>query len=142
MAKNLAFRESGFINQSVTCTHPTTPASGDPVRYGDMVGVAQTAEDAAGLTTVAFDGVWLLSVKGVNAGGNVAVAAGDALYYVDADTPPISKKKTGYLIGNAVEAVVTGVAAGVYTGAITSGATATIPVRLSGTGLGIPPVSA
>ena len=142
MATNQVFRESDAINQSVTCTHPTTPTSGDPVRYGATVGVAVTAEDSAGLTTVAFDGVWLLSVKGVNGAGNVAVAAGDALYYVDADTPVLSKKKTGYLAGNAVEAVVTGVSAGVYTGAITSGATATIPVRLSGTGLGIPPVSA
>ena len=144
MATNNVFASSTSIHQSVTCSHPPTPTSGAPVRYGDMVGVALTAEDSAGLTTVDFTpgNVYLLSVKGVNAGGNVAVAAGDALYYVDGDTPVLSKKKTGYLAGNAVEAVVTGVSAGVYTGAITSGATATIPVRLSGTGLGIPPVSA
>lgn len=140
MATNQVFRESGSINQSVTCSHPTTPTSGAPVRCGDLVGVALTAEDAAGLTTVAFDGVWLLSVKAVDGAGNSAVAVGDALYYVDADTPVLSKKDTGYLAGNAVEAVVSGVTS--YAGTITSGATATIPVRLSGTGLGIPPVSA
>lgn len=140
MAKNQVFRETGAENISVTCSHPTTPASGDPVRYGDLVGVALLAEDAAGLTTVAFDGTWLLSVKGVNGAGNSAVAVGDALYYVDADTPVLSKKKTGYLAGNAAEAVVSG--GTTYAGTVGSGLTATIPVRLSGTGLGIPPVSA
>ncbi len=139
MAKNQVFRTTGAENYSVTCSHPTTPASGDPVRYGDTVGVALINETADGLTTVAFDGVWLLSVKGVNGAGNSAVAVGDALYYVDADTPVLSKKKTGYLAGNAVEAVISGTS---YAGTITSGATATIPVRLSATGLGIPPVSA
>lgn len=134
MAKNQVFRESHAINQSVTCSDPTTPASGDPVRYGSLVGVALTAEDSAGLTTVAFDGTWLLSVKGVNAGGNVAVAAGDRLYYVDADTPKISKKIAGYFIGIATEAVVSGTS---YTGAITSGSTATIPVHLTGAGTGV-----
>lgn len=134
MATNEVFRSSTAINQSVTCSDPTTPASGDPCRYGSMVGVAQIAETADGLTTVAFDGVWLLSVKGVNAGGNVAVAAGDRLYYVDADTPKISKKVAGYFVGVATEAVVSGTS---YTGAITSGATATIPVRLTGAGTGV-----
>lgn len=134
MAKNQVFRTTGAENYSVTCSHPTTPASGDPVRYGALVGVAQTAEDTAGQTTVAFDGVWLLSVKGVDGVGNSAVAAGDRLYYVDADTPALSKKATGYFAGNAVEAVVSGVTS--HAGTVTAGATATIPVRLSGAGTG------
>lgn len=134
MAKNQVFRAASAINQSVTCSDPATPASGDPVRYGSLVGVALTAEDADGKTTVAFDGVWLLSVAAVNAGGNSAVAVGDRLYYVDADTPKISKKVAGYFVGEAVEAVVSGGTS--YAGTITSGATATIPVRLSGAGTG------
>lgn len=134
MATNEVFRAGQGKNLSVTCSHPTTPTSGGPCRYGSMVGVAQIAETADGLTTVAIDGVHLLSVAAVNAGGNSAVAAGDRLYYVDADTPPISKKIAGYFVGIAVEAVVSGTS---YTGAITSGATATIPVLLTGAGTGV-----
>lgn len=111
-------------NLSVTCSHPTTPASGDPVRYGELVGVAQTDERTDGTTSVTFRGVHLLSVKGVDGGGNSAVAVGDKLYYVDADTPPISKKTSGRFVGHAVEA-------NGNAGTVGAGATATIPVRLS-----------
>ncbi len=100
------------------CTHPTTPASGDPVRTGQRPGVALINEDTSdGVTTVAEDGVFLLSVKGVDGGGNSAVADGDILYYVDADSPPISKKTSGVRFGYA-------------RGAVTSGATATIAVEV------------
>jgi len=122
MSTNEVFQDGDWL--SVTCTHPTTPASGDPVRYGELVGVAQTAERADGTTSVTFKGVHLLSVKGIDGGGNSAVAVGDKLYYTDADTPPLSKKATGRFAGYAVETKTS-------TGAVVSGATTTIPVRLS-----------
>jgi len=102
---------------AVACTDPATPASGDPVRYGERPGVALIAEAADGLATVAFTGVFNLSVKGVDQSGNSAVAEGDILYYVDADTPKISKKNTGHRFGYA-------------NGTVGSSSTATIPVIL------------
>ena len=51
MAKNEIFRDGD--NLSVTCSHPTTPASGDPVRYGELVGVAEpAAQPADGLVAI------------------------------------------------------------------------------------------
>jgi predicted RecA/RadA family phage recombinase len=122
MATNEVYQPGDFL--SVTCSHPATPVSGDPVRYGELVGVAQTAEQADGMTSVTFSGVHLLSVKGIDAGGNSAVAVGDRLYYTDADTPPISKKATGRFVGHAVETPNSA-------GTVTGGATAAIGVRLS-----------
>jgi predicted RecA/RadA family phage recombinase len=91
--------------------------SGAPVVVGQMPGVAQTDRDANGNASVDFDGVYNLSVKGINAGGNTAIAYGDILYYTTGDTPPISAKATGVRFGYA-------------RGAVTSGATATIAVKL------------
>lgn len=123
MAKNELYRDGD--NLAVTVTHPTNPVSGDPVRYGELVGVATTSKDSAtGKTSVTFRGVHLLPVKGIDGTGNSAVAPGDKLYYVDADTPALSKKNTGRFAGYAVES------AG-NPGTVASGATATIPVRLS-----------
>jgi predicted RecA/RadA family phage recombinase len=92
----------------LVCSHPATPASGDPVRYGKLTGVALTAEGAGGnasTETSVFVGA-----------GNSAVAAGDKLYYDDAGTPVINKDVTN------------GVFFGIALGAVTSGATATIEV--------------
>lgn len=122
MATNEVFEDGD--NLSVVCSHPATPASGDPVRYGEMVGVAQTAEQTDGKTSVTFKGVHLLSVKGIDQSGNSAVAVGDRLYYTDADTPPISKKNTGRPVGFAVETEAS-------PGTVASAATGTIPVRLA-----------
>ncbi len=108
--------------KSVVCSHPTTPLSGYPVRIGAETGVALTNEstagtdlsgNATGYTTVDVGpGRWKLSVKGVNDAGNVAVADGDALYYVDADigsgTGFLSKKRSGYFYGYAREVVTSG----------------------------------
>jgi hypothetical protein len=66
----------------------------------------------AGLPTVH---VAIVSVKGVDDGGNSAVASGDTLYHVAADTPPVSKKASGIAVGRAL-------------GTVSSGATASIPV--------------
>lgn len=107
--------------RSLVCTDPATPAKGDPVVAGQQPGVALTSEATAGgligETTVALDGQFELSVKGIDGGGNSAVAAGDILYYVAADTPKLSKKNTGVRFGYA-------------RGAVASGATTTIPVEI------------
>jgi predicted RecA/RadA family phage recombinase len=96
-----------FINAAAS--HPTTPVSGSPCRVGTIAGVALTDEaaggNAAGESSIATKGVFDLSVKGIDASGNSAVAIGDKIYYTDADTPPLSKKATGYLFGKALEAV-------------------------------------
>lgn len=128
MATNMVYEDGDEL--SVVCTNPTTPASGGPVRVGYRCGVALTAEseggNASGYTTVKFDGVFDLSVKAVDDNGNSAVAIGDPLYYVDADTPKISKKASGYAFGYALEA-------------IDSGSTATIQVVVGGTHVGTTP---
>jgi predicted RecA/RadA family phage recombinase len=91
--------------------------SGDPVIVGNITGVALTDRDANGNASVDLMGTYNLSVKGVNDAGNVAVAAGDAIYYIDADTPKLSRKSSGRLFGMAL-------------GAVLSGATTTIEVLL------------
>lgn len=104
--------------RSWVCSDPTTPASGAPVIRGNQAGVALTAERSDGTTTVALDGVFELSVKGVDSSGNSAVAVGDRIYYQSGDTPKLSKKATdGIFIGYAA-------------GAVDSAATATIPVEI------------
>ncbi|RSN12816.1 hypothetical protein DMB42_11600 [Nonomuraea sp. WAC 01424] len=113
MATNIRFEEGDQLY--VTVTHPATPVSGNPVRYGQRPGVALTDEKADGKTTVKFDGVASFSVKGIDQSGNSAVAEGDILYYVDGDTPNLSKKNTGVRFGYAA-------------GAVSSAATATIDV--------------
>lgn len=107
MAKNLIVGEAKGVG--VVCTNPTTPASGDPVRFGEMTGVALAAEAADGETVVDFTpgNIWDLSVKGVDGSGNSAVAVGDKIFYVDADTPKLSKKATGRFFGFAMEAIAT-----------------------------------
>lgn len=82
--------------------------SGDPVRVGHMNGVALTDADANNYATVDFGGVYNLSVKAVNDAGNSAVSVGDHIYLVDADTPKLSKKNSGYFFGCALEAIDTG----------------------------------
>lgn len=119
MAKNQVFADGQYL--SLAATDPATPASGDPVLVGQMPGVALADEgdggNAAGNTSIDFGGVYDLSVKGVDGSGNSAVAAGDIIYYVTADTPKLSKKTSGVRFGYALEA-------------ITGGATATIRVKV------------
>src|SRR5215831_8560046 len=114
MAKNEVLENGTHF--AVAATDPATPASGDPVVLGQLPGVALTAEDAAGNTTIATEGVFNLSVKGTN-GTNAAIAAGDILYYVSANTPKLSVTNTGVRFGYALDAV-------------SSGATTTIRVKL------------
>jgi predicted RecA/RadA family phage recombinase len=70
---------------SLAATDPTTPASGDPVLVGQIPGVATVAKGAGGNatanTSIDTAGSYNLSVKGVDGGGNSAVAVGDIIYY-------------------------------------------------------------
>lgn len=119
MAKNQVFDDGEQF--AVACTDPTTPVSGDPVIYGQIPGVALINEEADGKTTIKTNGVYNFAVKGVTtAASNAAIAEGDILYYVPANTPKLSKA-----VGD------TGaVRFGYAMGAVTSGATTTIPVKI------------
>lgn len=121
MATNQVYDEGDQL--SVVCTDPASPNSGDPVLFGTLGGVALTKKgdggNASTNTSVAFEGVFTLSVKGVNGSGNAAIAAGDTVYYVTGDTPKLSAKTTGVKFGVALAAVA-------------SGATTAIMVRLNG----------
>ncbi len=118
MAKNFVQKGHTIV---AAASDPAAPASGDPVLVGTIAGVALTREGEGGNastdTTIATEGVFNLSVKGVDGGGNSAVAVGDRIYYVTGDTPKLSKKTSGVLFGKAL-------------GAVTLGQTATIPVLL------------
>lgn len=120
MATNRAHVEGRKLRVAVA----STVVSGDPVVIGEMAGVALTDYDAGdGKASIDFAGVWLLSVKGVNNAGNVAVAVGDPIFFVSGDTPKLSKKSSGVFFGYALEVV-------------SSGATTTIKVRIPHSGGG------
>jgi len=93
---------------SAVATHPTTPTLGGPARLGQLPMVCIVTEGTDGIGTYAIQGVYDLSVKAIDAGGNSAVAVGDIIYYTDADTPPLSKKATGVRFGYALEAITSG----------------------------------
>lgn len=120
MATNLYMDERRYIKGAATA--PATPVSGDPVLLGQIPGVALTDEgeggNASGEITIDTAGVYDLSVKGENAGGNSAVAIGDIIYYEAGQTPPLNKDATN------------GVRFGYALGTVGSGLTATIPVRI------------
>lgn len=105
MAKNQK-REWGR-HISVT---PTDGAalSGAPGRVGERAGVAENDIGTDGTTVMDFDGVYSLAVQGIDGAGNSAVAVGDILYYVDANTPKLSKVATGHRFGYAHGVVASG----------------------------------
>jgi predicted RecA/RadA family phage recombinase len=115
MAKNRVHAVGNHL--SLAATDPTTPASGDPVVVGQLPGVALTDERADGTTSIQTNGVFNLSVKGIDGSGNHAVAVGDIIYYVSGDTPKLSVKNTGVRFGYALATV-------------GSGSTATIAVKI------------
>lgn len=133
MATNI-IQEPGY-KLSVVCTDPTTPSANDPVRYGELTGIALTDEsdggNATGYTSVNFGPCVVdVSVKGVDDSGNSAVAVGDTIYYVDADDPVLSKKASGYFFGYAMETISSGstdtinvfhAPAGSWTGTVNTG---------------------
>ncbi len=102
---------------SLVVSNPAAGAAdGQACLVGQMPAVALAASGAGGVTQVDAAGVYNLPVHGVNAGGNVAVAVGDLIYY-DTGTDTLSKLATGVRYGYAL-------------GAVASGATTTIPVKL------------
>lgn len=132
MAKNVVF-EPGY-ELSVACSNPTTPASGDPVRYGNMTGVCVVAEDAAGKASINFGPFAAdFSVKGIDGSGDSAVAVGDAIWYTDGDTPKLNKKSSGYFFGVALEAVLSGATTTIQVLHIPSPGTGTLAAGSIGT---------
>ena len=128
MSSNQTFDRG--IRLPVVCSNGGA-LSGDPARYGTLTGVALADKRASdNITSVDFgQSAWNLSVKAINDYGNSAVAVGDQLYYVDGDTPKISKKASGFFFGYALSA-------------LNSGATGTINVlnampagKVTGTGI-------
>lgn len=120
MATNLFMADGRYLTGAAT--QPATPVSGDPVLLGQIPGVALTGEaeggNAAGEITIDTGGVYNLSVEGVNAGGNSAVAIGDIIYYEAGETPPLNKDATN------------GVRFGYALGTVASSETGTIPVKV------------
>lgn len=109
MSTNIVHEDGDALCIAVTL--PTTPASGDPVLIGQLPGVALTAEQADGKTSVKLNGTALLSVKGETT-VDAAIAAGDILYYDTAATVKINKDSAnGVRYGYALEAVGSGVTA-------------------------------
>ncbi|MBN1690444.1 MAG: DUF2190 family protein [Dehalococcoidia bacterium] len=94
--------------------------SGDPVIVGDrgLHGVANIDTNSDGNLTIDTQGIYDLSVKGVNDANDVAIAIGDPVYYTAADTPKLNAKTSGLLFGYALETV-------------SSGATTTINVLIN-----------
>lgn len=116
MATNEVYEHGDYLPMTVGASVD----AGTPMAFAaGLAGVTLTDTGSSGtqIATVAFKGVFDLSVKGIDGSGNSAVAVGDQLYCVNADTPKVSKKATGAPIGQALETV-------------GSGLTATIKVRL------------
>lgn len=113
MATNIKYEPGWSLN--LTCTKPEKPNSGDPVRIGNLTGIALTDEDAAGKTVV-NTGPFVAKFS-VKDNANSGIAVGDMIWYHDDQTPPLDNVPTGgYYYGIALEAV-------------TAGQTATIQVR-------------
>lgn len=100
----------------VVVSHPATPVSGNPVRFGKATGVALTDEGEGGNlateTTVDFGHfVGNFSVHGETTVA-AAIAVGDRIYYDDAGTATLNADATnGVFFGIALAAVASGVTA-------------------------------
>lgn len=113
MATNIKYEPGWSLN--LTCTKPDAPDSGDPVRIGNLTGIAIKDEDTAGKTAV-YTGPFVAEFSVKDNGGS-GIAVGDTIWYHDDATPVLDNVPTGgYYYGIALEAV-------------TAGQTATIQVR-------------
>jgi len=85
--------------------------SGDPVAIGQIFGVCMNDADALTpyASVIDTEGVYNLLVDGIDQLGNSAVAVGDIVYFVVANTPQLSKVNTGVRAGYALDTVVSGV---------------------------------
>ena len=105
MAKNVKY-EPGW-RKAYACTKPDEPDSGDPVRIGNMTGIALLDEDAAGKTVV--DKGPFSAKFTVKDNGGAGIGVGDTIWYHDDQTPPLDNVPTGgYFYGYAEEAVAKG----------------------------------
>jgi len=107
MAVNRKYVQSEKYSPMVKCIAQTAARtnnealSGDPVRCGQIVGVAVKPAITGGKTVMQMDGIWELLVGGIDQAGNSAVLGGDKLYFTEGDTPPVNKKNTGVPFGYA-----------------------------------------
>ena len=114
MATNLKKDDARYLSE-VAATAPATASSGDPVVVGQIPGVALTDEgeggNASGNITVDTAGIYTLSVVGAAD----AIAAGDIVYYDGDELNDDSSNGTRF---------------GYALGAVGSGATASIDVKI------------
>jgi len=102
MATNIKYEPGWSLN--LTCTTPDEPNSGDPVRIGNLTGIALTDEDAAGKTVV-NTGPFVAKFSVKDSGGT-GIAIGAPIWYHDDATPALNNVSTGgYYYGIALEAV-------------------------------------
>lgn len=99
MAKNTRFNGAG--GKLTTRTLPVADGtdSGDPVKVGGLIGVAQTSRNAAGNATIALDGAHDLTVVGALAG------AGTPVYIVAADNTLTATVGSNTLFGHTIPGV-------------------------------------
>ena len=105
MATNIKYEPGWSLD--LACTTPDKPNSGDPVRIGNLTGIALTDEDAAGKTVV-NTGPFVAKFS-VKDNGNTGIAIGAPIWYHDDATPVLDNVSTGgYYYGIALEAISTG----------------------------------
>lgn len=105
MAKNVKY-EPGW-RKAYACTKPDEPNSGDPVRIGNMTGIALLDEDAAGKTVV--DKGPFSAKFTVKDNGGSGIGVGDTIWYHDDQNPPLDNVPAGgYFYGYAEETVASG----------------------------------
>ena len=102
MATNIKYEPGWSLN--LTCTNPDKPNSGDPVRIGNLTGIALTDEDAAGKTVV-NTGPFVAEFS-VKDNGSTGIAIGAPIWYHDDATPALDNVSAdGYYYGIALEAI-------------------------------------
>ena len=102
MATNIKYEPGWSLD--LACTTPDKPNSGDPVRIGNLTGIALTDEDAAGKTVV-NTGPFVAKFAVEDAGGT-GIAIGAPIWYHDDATPVLDNVSTdGYYYGIALEAI-------------------------------------
>lgn len=110
MAGNIIY-QPGY-NLRVVCTSPTTPASGDPVRFHGLTGIALTDEGDGGSVsteTTIYIGPGIFDLT-VDDNESTAIAVGDPIFYHDTGTGTGSvhlnnTEAGGYFFGYALEVV-------------------------------------
>lgn len=120
MAVNRLYVQTNLTMPNVDVIGPNKAGgvckSGDPVVCGQIPGVLLSDATSDGTGIMQRDGIFNLSVKGENSGGNAAIAEG-ALLYLDTAKAALNADSGKIRFGYALKGVA-------------SGATATIPVQV------------